>query len=275
MLLVARRSATKARTQAANQIHSVLVTAPEHVKHQLRGMKLKARIRACARWRLGEAQTTTAYAKRALRHLARRYQTLEAEIDEFDTHIRRLCAKANPALLAANGVGPDTAAAPLVAAGDNPERMSTEASFAALCGASPVHASSGRIVRHRLNRDRNRRANNALWRIATNRMGHDPRTKEYVTRREAQGKTDTEIIRCLKRHIAREIYHLLTDPPPTPHGTDLRHRRTQARITLANAAHHLDTQPSALSQLERGLHHNHQLATRYQHWLTQQPILRT
>ena len=85
MLLVARRSATKARTQAANQIHSVLVTAPEHVKHQLRGMKLKARIRACARWRLGEAQTTTAYAKRALRHLARRYQTLEAEIDELDT----------------------------------------------------------------------------------------------------------------------------------------------------------------------------------------------
>ena len=176
-------------------------------------------------------------------------------------------------MLAANGVGPDTAAALLVAAGDNPERMSTEASFAALCGASPVHASSGRIVRHRLNRGRNRQANNALWRIATNRMGHDPRTKEYVTRREAEGKTHTEIIRCLKRHIAREIYHLLTDPPPTPHGTDLRHRRTQARITLANAAHHLDTQPSAQSQLERGLHHNHQLATRYQHWLTQQPIL--
>ena len=129
MLLVARRSATKARTQAANQIHSVLVTAPEPVKHRLKGMKLKARVRVCARWRPGEAQTTTAYAKRALRHLARRHQSLEAVVNELDTHIRRLCAQAKPALLAANGVGPDTASALLVAAGDNPERMSTEASL--------------------------------------------------------------------------------------------------------------------------------------------------
>ena len=130
--------------------------------------------------------------------------------------------------------------------------MNSEAAFVALSGVSPVAASSGRIVRHRLNRGGNRQANNALWRIATNRMRHDPHTKEYATRRQAQGKTHTEIIRCLKRHIAREIYHLLTDPPPTPHGTDLRHRRQQARITLTRAAHHLDTQPTVLSQLERG-----------------------
>ena len=156
MLLVARRSATKARTQAANQIYSVVVGAPEQVKHQLRGMKLKARVAVCARWRPGEAQTTTAYAKRALRHLARRYQSLEAEIAQLHTHIRRLCAQANPALPAANGVGPNTAAALLVAASDNPERMSTEASFAALCGASPVHASSEQTMRHRLNRGGNR-----------------------------------------------------------------------------------------------------------------------
>ena len=110
--------------------------------------------------------------------------------------------------------------------------MNSEAAFAALCALSPVAASSGRIVRHRLNRGGNRQANNALWPIATNRMRTDAATKEHVTRREAEGKTHTEIIRCLKRHIAREIYHLLTDPPPTPHGTDLRHRRTQARITL-------------------------------------------
>ena len=112
--------------------------------------------------------------------------------------------------------------------------------------------------------------------VATNRMRHDPRTKEYVTRRQAEGKTRPEILRCLKRHIAREVYHLLTDPPPTPDGTDLRHHRTQARITLTHAAHRLDTQPTVLSQLERGLHHNHQLATRYQQWLnTQQPICKT
>ena len=163
MLLVARRSAVKARTQAANQIHSVTVTAPEQVKHQLRGLKLKARVRVCARWRPGQAQTTTAYAKMALRYLARRYQSLDTEITQLDIEIRRLCAEANPALLAAKGVGPDTAAALLVAAGDNPERMRSEKSFAALCGASPVQASSGQTNRHRLNRGGNRQANNALW----------------------------------------------------------------------------------------------------------------
>ena len=206
----------------------------------------------------------------------RRYQNLDTEITQVDKQIRGLCARANPALLAAYGVGPDTASALLTAAGDNPARMNTEAAFAALCGVSPVQASSGRIVRHRLNRGGNRQANSALWRVATNRMRHDPRTKEYVTRREAEGKTRPEILRCLKRHIAREVYHLLTDPPPTPHGTDLRHHRTQARITLTHAAHRLDTQPTVLSQLERGLHHNHQLATRYQQWLnTQQPICKT
>ena len=273
MLRVVRRSAVKARTQAANQIHALVVTAPEPVKDQLKGLNLKARVKICARFRPGTDHTTTAHAKRALRHLARRYQTLTAEITELDAQITGLCAKANPALLAARGVGPDTAAALLVTAGDNPQRMNSEAAFAALSGVSPVAASSGRIVRHRLNRGGNRQANNALWRIATNRMRHDPRTKEYVTRRQADGKTQTEITRCLKRHIAREIYHLLTDPPPTPHGTDLRHHRTQARITLTQAAHRLDTQPTLISRLERGLYHNHQLATRYQQWInTRQPI---
>ena len=272
MLLVARRSATKARTQAANQIHSLVVTAPEQVKHQLRGMKLKARVRVCARWRPGEAQTTTAYAKRALRHLARRYQSLEAEIAQLDTHIRRLCAQANPALLAANGVGPDTASVLLVAAGDNPERMSTEASFAALCGASPVHASSGQTIRHRLNRGGNRQANSALWRIATTRMRHDAATKDYVTRRQAEGKNRKEIIRCLKRHIAREIYRLLTNPPPTPNCAKLRTLRQQGSITTTQAAQALRTHPARISELEHGRNHNHQLATRYQNWLrTREP----
>ena len=137
MLLVARRSATKARTQAANQIHSVAVTAPEPVKHQLRGLNLKARVRVCARWRPGEAQTTTAYAKKVLRHLARRYQTLNAEIAELEGDIRRLCARANPALLAANGVGPDAASVLLVAAGDNPGRMKSERSFAGAVRCQP------------------------------------------------------------------------------------------------------------------------------------------
>ncbi len=163
MLRVVRRSAVKARTQAANQLHALVVTAPEQVKHQLRDLPTRTQVKVCARFRPATAQTTAAYAKRALRLLARRYQNLDTEITQVDKQIRGLCARANPALLAAYGVGPDTAAALLVAAGDNPRRMNSEAAFAALCALSPVAASSGPIVRHRLNRGGNRQANNALW----------------------------------------------------------------------------------------------------------------
>ena len=272
MLLMARRSATKARTQAANQIHSVTVTAPEPLKRQLRGLKLKARVRVCARWRPEQAQTTAAYAKMALRYLARRYQSLDTEIAELKIEIRRLCAEANPAPLAATGVGPDTAAALLVAAGDNPGRMKSEKSFAALCGASPVQASSGQTIRHRLNRGGNRQANSALWRIATTRIRTDAATNQYVARRQGEAKNRKEIIRCLKRHIAREVYRLLTNPPPTPNCARLRRRRQHANITVTQAAQQLGTHPSRISALERGRDHNHQLASRYQTWLlTHQP----
>ena len=267
MLVVARRSAIKARTQAANQIHSLVVTAPEQVKRQIGGLKLKARVRVCARWRPGQAETTVAYAKKALRHLARRYQALDAEINQLEADIRRLCAEANPALLAAKGVGPDTASALLAAAGDNPGRMKSEKSFAALCGASPVQASSGQTIRHRLNQGGNRQANSALWRIATARMRTDPATQQYVARRRAEGKNKREIIRCLKRHIAREIYRLLTNPPPTPNCARLRTRRQQGGITITHAAQQIGTHPSRISALELGRDHDHHLATRYQRWL--------
>ena len=268
MLSVARRSAIKARTQAINQIHALVVTAPDQVKHHLTGLSPKARVNKSAAFRPGTADTTIRYAKQALRLLSRRYQSLTAEIRELDTEITRLCAQANPALLATPGVGPDIAAALLIAAGDNPERMTSESSFAALCGVSPVQASSGRIVRHRLNRGGNRQANQALWRIATIRTAKDPRTIAYMKRRQAEGKTRREIIRCLKRHIAREIYHLLTNPPPTPSGADLRCLRQNTQTTLAQAATALHSHTTRISRLERGLDHNHQLATRYHHWLT-------
>ena len=267
MLVVVRRSATKARTQAANQIHSVAVTAPEQVKRRLRGLNIGARVRVCAAFRPGTDHTTTTYAKRALRRLARRYRALDTEIDELDVEIRRLCAQANPALLAAAGVGPDTAAALLVAAGDNPGRMKSEKSFAALCGSSPVQASSGQTIRHRLNRGGNRKANSALWRIATTRMQNDARTQAYVTKRETEGKNRKEIIRCLKRHIAPQIYRLLTNPPPTPDCARLRTRRQDAGITVTQAARAIGTRPARISELELGRNHNHQLATQYQRWL--------
>ena len=270
MLGVVRRSAIKARTQTINQLHALVVTAPEQVKHQLGELTPKDRVKVCAAFRPHPDNTTIAHAKRALRTLARRYQTLTAEITELDTHINRLCAQANPALLAAPGIGADTAATLLIAAGDNPERMTTESSFAALCGASPVQASSGRTIRHRLNRGGNRQANNALWRIAITRMSYDPATIAYVQKRQTEGKTRRETIRCLKRHIARHIYHLLTNPPPTPNGAQLPTLRHKAHITLAHAAQALHTHPNRISELERGIYHNHQLATQYQQWLTTQ-----
>ena len=274
MLSVARRSAIKARTQAINQLHAVVVTAPHQVKQQLEQLSPKARVKTCAAFRPGTAQTTVAYTKKTLRLLARRYQALTSEIQELDNELKQLCAQANPALLAAPGVGPESAATLLVTAGDNPERMASEASFAALCGASPVQASSGRVVRHRLNRGGDRQANRALWRIATNRMRWNQPTIEYVQRRKTEGKTRREIIRCLKRYIAREVYHLLTNPPPTPSGAHLRCLRQNTQTTLAQAATALHSHPNRLSQLERGIYHNHHLATRYQTWLTtpQNPI---
>ena len=270
MLTVARRSAVKARTQAHNQIHGLLVTAPEALKDQLSGHRGGALIDACARLRPTTSDALLAAAKRALRSLARRHQALSAEIAALDSELRALCAAANPALLAAHGVGPDTAAALLIAAGDNPQRLHSDASFAALCGASPIQASSGQTIRHRLNRGGDRHANQALWRIAMVRLRSDPRTQAYAARRRSEGKTTRDTIRCLKRHIAREIHHLLTNPPPTPHGPDLRHQRLNNHITLTAAAAALNTPTSRLSALERSTHHNHNLATHYHTWLTQQ-----
>ena len=246
MLRVVRRSAVKARTQAANQLHALVVTAPEPLKHRLRGLSTRAQIEVCARFRPATAQTTAAYTKRALRHLARRYQNLDTEITQVDKQIRGLCHGPTLRCWPPTKLGPDTAVALLTAAGDNPGRMNTNTAFAALYGASPVPASSGRTVRHRLNRGGNRQANNALWRVATNRMRHDPPTKEYVTRRQAEGNNGRpEILRCLKRHIASR--RSTTSSPTRPQhldGAQLRNVASKTRITLTHAADRLDTQPS-------------------------------
>ena len=269
-LSVARRSAVKARTVAANQINAVAVTAPEQVKDLLRRLNTPQMIKICARWRISVGGAPAAgAAKRALRALARRHQALTAEIDELDAELLALCEQANPALLGACRVGAETAAALLTAAGDNPERMHSEAAFAALCGASPIEASSGPRTRHRLNRGGNRQANKALWRIAMVRLRVHQQSIDYAARRRAQSSTRRETIRCLKRHIAREIYRLLTHPPQVPHGTDLRRHRNQHSLTLDAAAQALHTHTTRISALERGLYHNRDLAERYQQHLTQ------
>ena len=209
-LRVVRRSAIHNRTQAANQIHNLVLTAPAGLRVELCDASI-ARL-TTAVIALDEpaeivcARTGTVV---ALRHLARRWQALTAEIKQLDKTLTTLIARiAPPRLLAMHGVGTDVAGALLVAIGSNPERVHTEAGLAALCGVSPVETSSGRRQgSHRLNRGGNREANNALWRIVMVRMSHDPRTRGYVERRTQQGKSKKAIMRCLKRYITREVFN--------------------------------------------------------------------
>jgi transposase len=152
-----------------------------------------------ARFRLGDDPRDVPTAtKLALRSVARRYEALSREIAELDTHLDRLVAQAAPELVTLAGIGTDNAATLLIVAGDNPQRLKSEASFASLCEVAPIEASSGKVVRHRLNLGGNREANRALYMICLARMRRDPRTQEYVARRSAEGKSKREIIRCLK-----------------------------------------------------------------------------
>jgi transposase len=183
ILRSARQSAVKARTQAANQLQALLVTAPEELRHRLRKHTTGDLVDTCARFRPGpdpdEVHTATKF---ALRSVARRYKQLSEEIAELGEQLDRLVAEAAPELTALVGIGPDHAATLLTVAGDNPQRLKSEASFASLCGVSPIEASSGKVVRHRLNRGGDRDANRALHLIYVVRMSHDGRTKEYVAR---------------------------------------------------------------------------------------------
>ncbi|MFD0427755.1 IS110 family transposase [Streptomyces zhihengii] len=214
-LRVARRSAMKARTQAVNQLKSLIVTAPDTLRERIRGLHRSELIRTVTRWRAGaEPDTLTAVTKLAMKSIALRYQQLSDETSELDRHLHRLVGQAAAELLAVKGLGAGTVAALLIAVGDNPERLRSESAFAHLCGVAPIPASSGKTSRHRLNRGGDRQANHALYMITVTRMAWEPRTRAYVARRTAEGKTKSEIIRCLKRHIAREIYRLLVPRIP-------------------------------------------------------------
>jgi transposase len=233
-LRAARRSAIKARTQAANQLHSLRVTAPEELRRRLCGLPTKELASVATRFRLGDGPSDVPTATRfALRSVARRYEALSEEIAELEAHLDRLVAQAAPELISLAGIGTENAATLLIVAGDNPKRLKNEASFASLCGVAPIEASSGKVVRHRLNRGGNREANRALYMICLSRMRRDQRTQEYVARRTREGKSKREIIRCLKRYVAREVYRVLIscDALSSPTGP-----REEAQIGAGNNA---------------------------------------
>jgi transposase len=219
VLLITRRGAVKARTQAANQLRALVLTAPDDLRDRLRSQPSTAKLAAAAAALRPGARIDTPLAatKLAMRAAARRWQALNDEATALEAHLKTLTAAAAPDLVARHGVGPITAAQLLVTAGDNPDRMRSEAAYAHLCGVSPIAASSGKTTRYRLNRGGDRQANCALYTIAITRKQSDPRTWAYIKKRTAEGKTDRDITRNLKRYIARELFPIIKKSlAPTP-----------------------------------------------------------
>lgn len=219
MLKSTKDSAVKARTQAVNQMKALVVTAPAELRETLGRLTTTVLVARCKSLRPGGMDGPMAAAKYALRSLAHRYRQLGKEVKGLESELERLTRKISPDLADGFGIGPDTAATLLVAAGSNPDRLHSEAAFASLCGVNPIPASSGKTNRHRLNRGGHRQANAALYRIVIVRLRHDPRTQAYMHRRTMEGMSKTEVIRCLKRYVAREVYSLLKASAQTPQST--------------------------------------------------------
>jgi transposase len=207
VLLVARRSARSQRIETLNQLRHLVFTAPEPIRVRFKDRYKTGLVTEAAklRPRMG-SDPVTFTTKVVIRDLARRIQGLNREMKQVDRALLALVGKTAPSLLELYGVGVDTAASLLVAAGDNPDRLRSEASWAHLCGVTPIPASSGKTVRFRLNRGGDRQANSALYRIVLTRMSSHDETRTYVARRRAEGRSTAEIMRCLKRYVARQTY---------------------------------------------------------------------
>lgn len=210
------------------------------------------------------AGTTT-----ALRQLADRWALLDDEIKQLDRQLRELVVATAPALCALHGVGPEVAAQMLITAGDNHDRLTGEGAFARLCGVAPQPASSGQTTgRHRLSRSGDRDANSALYLVVITRMRRHAATRAYVERRTAEGRSKREIIRCLKRYVAREVFTAITNPPADlPTGSELREMRTERHLSLTAVSSQFGTTPINISRIERGLTHDTRLARRIRDWL--------
>ena len=271
VMFTARRSAVKARSETITQIKSLLVTAPDAIREQYRRLSTAKLISKLAGARARHSDDQVAACTRvALKRLATRYQQLAAEIACHDADLEMLVTATNPAMLQTHGIATITAAQLLITAGDNPERIHSEAAFAMLCGTAPIPASSGKTTRYRLNRGGDRQANAALHHIAKVRLRTDPNTRAYADRLTTAGKTKKDIMRCLKRAIARQVFHLLTNPPPVEYSNDLRPLRNALGLTLTDVANALDCSPAKISRLERDNITNTRFLHHYRTWLTTQ-----
>jgi transposase len=214
-LVVAKRSARSTKIKSLNQIRHLAFTAPDELRERLKGCSREhlAAEAAALRPRLGGDAVVVA-TKTALRTLGRRVLALDAEKATLDELLTELVTATAPALLGVHGVGVDTAATLLVTAGDNPGRLRSEAAWAHLCGVAPIAASSGKVTRYRLDRGGDRQANSALWGIVITRLRSDPRTQTYMQRRLTEGRSKPEIIRVLKRYVAREVFQYLPRREP-------------------------------------------------------------
>lgn len=236
-LLTARRGAVKARTAAINQLKAMFVTGPAELRECYRHLSTtKLVAEAHTHPDTGDSDPIAASILIAAAALAQRIEFLEAQKRTLSRELDRLVTEINPALRAAHGVGPDTAAQLIITAGTNPERLRSEAAFAALCGAAPVPASSGKTTRHRLSRGGDRAANSALYRIALVRMRSDERTRDYVQRHTDNNRSKKETLRQLKRAIAREMFTLLTNVCAFDDYSDLRPARHAKNLTITAAA---------------------------------------
>ncbi|WP_280255420.1 IS110 family transposase [Nocardia wallacei] len=219
-LRVARHNAVKATTAAMNALRGLITTSPEALRGQLRSLSRAKLVATCAAFRPDPTRCTDPIqaTKLALRSLAIQVHELQAHADQLKRHLQQLLEQVAPRTVDVFALGPDTAAALVISIGDNPDRLTGEATFARLCGVAPIPASSGKTVRHRLHRGGNRQANQALHVAVIVRMRYDQRTKDYVARRTTDGKTKPEIIRCLKRYLAREVFQTLRADlrPPAP-----------------------------------------------------------
>jgi transposase len=210
VLTVARRSAASEWIAIVSQIRHVVFTAPDEIRAGLSPITL-VRTTAALERRRSDPDIVRFTTLSTVRELGRRALFIRDQKMRLNAQMRPLIREVAPSLLEIRGVGFDVAAKLLIAAGDNPHRIRSEAAWAHLCGVAPIPASSGKIQRHRLNRGGNRQANSALYRIVLTRMSNDERTKTYIAKRTAEGKTIGEIARILKRYVAREVYpHLPT-----------------------------------------------------------------